>query len=100
MLNELQIIVIDEMSLLKADMLYCIHMRLCEVFQSKDLFANKSIILVGDLLQLPPVKGKFVFERPVTLKFSVFFDVNSLWHSFEFQELLQNHRQGDGKHFE
>ena len=75
MLSELQLIVIDEMSLLKADMLYCIHMRLCEVFQSKDLFANKSIILVGDLLQLPPVKGKFVFERPVTLKFSVFFDV-------------------------
>lgn len=96
MLSELQLIVIDEMSLLKADMLYCIHMRLCEVFQSKDLFANKSIILVGDLLQLPPVKGKFVFEKPVTLKFSVFFDVNSLWHSFEFQELVQNHRQGDG----
>jgi len=41
----------DEYSLLGADMLYKIHMRLREVFQCDDLFANKSFILVGDILQ-------------------------------------------------
>ena len=51
-LSDLKLIIIDEMSLLNADMLYRIHLRLCEIFQSKEMFANISIIAVGDLLQV------------------------------------------------
>ena len=52
MLSELKIIIIDEVSLLSSDMLYRIHMRVCEIFQSKKPFGGKIVFLVGDLLQV------------------------------------------------
>ena len=51
-LQHLRLIIIDEMSMVDSDKLYKIHKRLCEIFQSDDLFANVGIILVGDLLQV------------------------------------------------
>ena len=54
-LEDLQVIIMDEMSMISADMLYNIHSRLCEIFVSEDPFAGKAILLVGDLLQLQPV---------------------------------------------
>lgn len=84
------------MSLIGSDMLYKIHSRLCEIFQSEDLFANVSVLLVGDLLQLPPVKARFVFERPTNTHFAEFHDVTNLWKTFEPNILIHNHRQGNG----
>ena len=55
LLSELKMIIIDEVSLLGTDLFYRTHRRLCDIFQSKAPFANKVVILVGDLLQ---VKGK------------------------------------------
>ena len=56
-LAELKLIIIDEISMVGADMLYKIHMRLTEIFKTPVTvpFGGISIILVGDLLQLPPV---------------------------------------------
>ena len=53
-MSELKLIIIDEISMIGADMLYQIHMRLCEVLQYDvaELFANVGIVLVGDLLQV------------------------------------------------
>ena len=51
-LQYLRLIIIDEMSMVDSDKLYKIHKRLCEIFQSDDLFANIGIIWVGDLLQV------------------------------------------------
>ena len=51
-LQHLKLVIIDEMSFLKPDMIYKILMRLCEIFQTKALFGGKGIILVGDLLQV------------------------------------------------
>ena len=51
-LQHLRLIIVDEMSMVDSDKLYKIHKRLCEIFQSDDLFANVGIILVGDLLQV------------------------------------------------
>ena len=86
--------------MLSADMLYIIHLRLCEVFQcdpKRDWFANKSIILVGDLLQLPPVKACYVFDKPVNDNFATFHEVSPLWNTFEANVLSHNHRQADEK---
>ena len=60
-LCNLKLIIIDEISLVKADMLYQIHSRLCEIFQKpKNVpFANISVIAVGDLLQ---VRKTFLIE--------------------------------------
>ena len=53
-LADLKLIIIDEISLVKADMLYQIHRRLCEIFPdcAKFPFAKRSVIVVGDLLQV------------------------------------------------
>ena len=94
-LSELHLIIIDEMSMVSADMLYMIHLRLCEIFQSEDKFANIGIVLVGDLLQLPPIQGRYIFQEPKNVHFAPFYEVESLWHSFEVIDLKENHRQGD-----
>jgi hypothetical protein len=95
--ENLHLIIVDEVSMLSADMLYKIHMRLCEIFQSHDLFGGKSLILVGDLLQLPPVKGSYVFDVPRNDSFKVFHDICPLWGIFQPVVLQHNHRQGDEK---
>ena len=70
-LSELKLIIVDEISLVSADTIYTIHMRLKEVFNTllMDRFANLNVILVGDLLQIPPVQGTFCFKTPLNLKF-------------------------------
>ena len=51
-LADLKFVIIDEVSLLQSDMLYRIHMRLGEIFQSKYPFGKKSVIAVGDIMQV------------------------------------------------
>ena len=94
-LSELELIIIDELSMVSADVLYKLHLRLCEIFQSEEMFGDKGIILVGDLMQLKPIMGRYIFEAPAHEKFAPYFEVNSLWHSFEVINLRENHRQGD-----
>ena len=50
--KDLQVCVIDEISMCGADQIYDIHKRFCEIFISEDLFANVAILLVGDLMQV------------------------------------------------
>ena len=98
-LSELKLIIVDEISLVSADTIYTIHMRLKEVFNTllTNRFANLNVILVGDLLQLRPVQGAFCFETPLNLKFKANKDTLDLWNSFEPMILKHNHRQGDEK---
>ncbi len=94
-LTDLKLIIIDEISMVTSDMLFNIHRRMCDVFQSRDLFGGKSMILVGDLLQLPPVQGKFIFDRPCGEKAASAYDLLSLWQEFKPVVLEHNHRQGE-----
>ena len=94
-LSELCLIIIDEFSLVGADMLHRIHMRLREIFQCDDLFANKSILLVGDILQLAPVQATYIFKKPFNKKFWSFYQDNNLWRSFTPIVLKKCFRQGD-----
>ena len=57
-LSNLKVIIIDEMSLMDSDKLYKLQNRLCQIFQSDDLFANIALILIGDLLQVSILKNK------------------------------------------
>ena len=83
LLSELQLIIIDEMSMISADLFYKLHMRLSEIFQSEDKFANIGIVMVGDILQLAPINGRYIFEKPTNEHFAPYYEVDSLWHSFE-----------------
>ena len=87
----------DEVSLLGVDMFYRIHRRLVEIFQCEELFANKSILLVGDLLQLPPVKASYVFSTPKSQHFKSQHKNTPLWKSFQPIILSQNHRQNEAR---
>ena len=76
-LSELQLIIIDEMSLVSSDMLYKINAKLKEIFhQRKNIpFAGIGMVLVGDLLQIPPVKAGYIFDKPSNDKSAVAYDI-------------------------
>ena len=92
--QNLKVLIIDEVSLLGSDMLYKIHLRLNEVLGGNFSFGGIAVILVGDLLQLAPVKASYIFDKPRNPHFAAYHDVNPLWMSFESMILKWNHRQG------
>ena len=65
------------MSLVSADQLYKIDAKLREIFHlNKHVpFGGIGIVLVGDLLQIPPVKGVYIFKRPKFEKSGVAHDL-------------------------
>lgn len=98
--EELEAVIVDEMSMVGADMLYDIHRRLQEIQISDDFFGGKAILLVGDLMQCPPVRQKKIFSMPGTFKNATLFNSsNNLWNNFEVVSPKANHRQGDGNLF-
>ena len=100
-LSELKLIIIDEISMVGADVLYRIHLRLCTLFNTDEFvpFANMNVMLVGDLLQLPPVKGVHVFRRPINESLKAAYNglKKPLWREFQPMILKHNHRQGKSK---
>lgn len=64
-LRELQTLIIDEISMINAELLQKVSDYLKLIKQSNRPFGGVQIILVGDFYQLPPVSGKFCFEADV-----------------------------------
>jgi ATP-dependent DNA helicase PIF1 len=60
--EKLQTIIIDEISMVRADLLDCIHNFLAAATHSSAPFGNKQIVMIGDLFQLPPVVTSFERE--------------------------------------
>lgn len=101
MLHEVDTIVIDEISMLRSDLLQAIDyslMKNCGNIAKP--FGGKQLIFVGDLFQLPPVVNsseevdRFLFEE--IYKSEYFFDAPSYQASAPlFWELQKVHRQKD-----
>ena len=93
----LKLIIIDEISMVANTTLLHIHLRLKEIFgtPSSLLFAGISIIVVGDLCQLPPIRRRLIFETYKN-------DTHNLYHPwkvFKMIELDKIMRQKDDQAF-
>ena len=48
-------------------------------------------------MQLQPVCGRYIFERPQNSAYHLTFELDSLWQKFRVLNLELNHRQGKDK---
>ena len=94
--KDLEIIIIDELSMVSADMLYRLELRLQEIFISDDHFGGKMVVFVGDILQLKPVKARYIHACPSCQKYTPMYFMDSLWETFKVVVFKTNHRQGSG----
>ena len=95
-LQDLELVIIDEISMVTSNFLYFINSRLGEIFLSEDYFAGKCVLLVGDIMQMDPPKGKFIFDEPANKKYQPLHGIDPLWLTFDVAVLDTNHRQGEG----
>ena len=93
--KNLRVLIIDEISMIKSDLLYQLDLRLREITQKPNkLFGGLAIFLMGDIMQLRPCKGSFIFEEPTCKDYLAAYLCKTHWHSFEVINLEENHRQG------
>ena len=102
--TELDTIVIDEISMVRADMFDCMDVFLREVRESKEPFGGVQMIMIGDLYQLSPVvsnseKDFFVKEYMSPYFFSAKV-AQSKKFTMEFIELEKVYRQSDASFIE
>ena len=81
-------VVLDEMSMISYEQFRLINLRLQEFKNNKELFGGCCIILMGDLLQLEPVVGYWIFEQPEKYRAEI-----NLWDLFKHFQLKMNQRQ-------
>jgi DNA replication protein DnaC len=94
-LLHLKVLIVDEISMVSATMLYYIHRRLEEIKGSAtnySLFGGVTVIAVGDLYQLKPVQQSFVFGFPDDAYAKL---CDPLWYQFKFAELSQMMKSKD-----
>ena len=99
-LSNLQLLIIDEVSMVGSDMLLQIHKRLQQLKGKGDesTFGDVSILAVGDLFQLQPVAQPYVFAQ-VRDAYARLHRSGSLWvdkfSMFELDEIMR--QRGDGE---
>ena len=63
--KNLKFLIIDEISMVKADQLYQLDLRLREItMRSDEIFGGVSLLLFGDIMQLRPVMGRYIWCQP------------------------------------
>ena len=99
-LCNLRVIIIDEISLVKSDLLYQLNFRLQkDIFQNTLAFGNVAIFTFGDILQIRPPGARQVFLPPTDPRLQILHEVDPLWRKFEVVILKTNHRQGEDKDY-
>ena len=93
----LKVLLVDEISMIGNQTFEHLNLALQDVMQNKLLFGGVSVLLIGDLLQLPPVKQQsiFVCARKGTYEALS----GSLWEEFQLHELVEIVRQSSDPEF-
>ena len=82
--------------MVKSDQQFQLDKRLREVTQKiENIFGNVSIFYVGDIMQLKPCKGRYIFDEPINQDYKIDYQLGTHWRSFEVIILEKNHRQGE-----
>lgn len=91
------VIIIDEISMVTANMLDAINIFLQKNLRSKKPFGGKTLIMVGDMFQLPPIVGGSMSEVYYQMYDTAYFFGADVMQSvvFEFIELQKVRRQND-----
>jgi ubiquitin C-terminal hydrolase len=102
-LKDLKLLICDEVSMISSLTLAFIHKRLTELTGKDDKpFGGFNILFLGDLLQLPPVKGNLPFvtltSADASKKIGSIGGVR-LWNYFEYDELTANMRQANDQQY-
>ena len=91
-LSDVKVVIIDEISMVSNKLLLYVHQRLLDIFgcsTNHKLFAGITVILVGDLYQLPQV-----LQKPVYAEFyDELYNIFPLWRNFQMCELTEVMRQ-------
>lgn len=103
-LEKVEIIIIDEISMLRADTFVLINEILKQTCDPNEIFGGKTIIFSGDFFQIPPViktwekeKNQWIFQSDVWKNANIkVFDLKEIFRQKdeEFIELLNNIRIG------
>ena len=97
LLRDLKLLIIDDVSMLSCLNLTYIHLRLEDVFGGDTWFGSVNVLFVGDLLQLPPVNGRPVFEKVIRKSIlsmmGCMMSVNIWRETVTYDELTINERQ-------
>ncbi|KAJ8719782.1 hypothetical protein PYW08_011957 [Mythimna loreyi] len=86
--KDIKFLFIDEISMVPYEMLCIIDSRLKQLKNSEEMFGGLNVLLFGDLMQLPPVRGNQVFDQPARMV-----PATHLWRLFSLIELKENMRQ-------
>src|SRR5271154_5268824 len=92
--KDIEFLFIDEISMVPYEMLCMVDSRLKQLKKSDEIFGGINILLFGDLMQLPPIRGNQVFDQPARLA-----PATHLWRVFRLIELNENMRQQGNKTF-
>jgi hypothetical protein len=96
-IREAELLIIDEVSMLRADLLDAIHFMLQSVRRNKKPFGGIQVLFIGDMMQLPPVVKRSEWEvLSQYYKSPFFFDAQVLRdHPPIYIELETIYRQAD-----
>lgn len=91
--KDVELIIIDDISLISNTLLAHIHLRLCQIFNTPETkwFGGQNILLLGDLLLCNKQGPHRLFNK---LESQELVDVN-LWELFDYDELVVNQKHGD-----
>ena len=95
-LKELQLLIIDEISMVGFTMFQQIDARLQQIMKTKKPFGGISVMVLGDFNQLRPVGDKYIFQ--FNNSYNALVD-NPLWSLFQLFELTEIMRQKEDKAF-
>ena len=98
-LQNLVAVVIDEYSMIKADMLYQLDLRLREIKESEVPMGGVALFFFGDILQLRPVMARWIMEKPEHDHFQISYTLDPLWQKADVILLVKNHRQESDKQY-